>query len=288
MGERDRHPENTPGPWFVDRACIDCDASRQLAPDLFGRADSQAVVVRQPATDDEEHAAWLAALACPTRSIRTEPPQPRPRGLYPHELADGVAYCGHNSPDSFGANAFLVRRPAGNLLVDAPRYTSELVTAFEAAGGLDHVLLTHRDDVADAERYADVFGARVWIHAADHDAAPYATDVVDGDDPVTVQPNVIAHPVPGHTRGSMAFVVDDRFLFSGDSLFWHRRKQDLAIHRAYTWYSLGTQLDSLERLAHTARFAWVLAGHGDRHETTHDDMHRRLLALVARERARLG
>lgn len=284
--ERDRHPDNAPGPWFIDRACIDCDAPLQLAPELFRRTDGQMVVARQPADPDEERRAWLAALACPTRSIRTDPPRSRPTGLYPLELADGVTYCGHNSPDSFGANAFFVRRADGNLLVDAPRYTPELVTAFDAAGGISHILLTHRDDVADADRYADRFGSRVWIHAADRDAAPYATDVVDGLEPVAVQPGLTIHPIPGHTRGSVAFVLDDRFLFSGDSLYWSRRRQDLAIHRRLTWYSLEAQLDSLERLADTVCFSWVLAGHGDRHETTTDDMHRRLVELVDRERAR--
>lgn len=280
------HPDNAPGRWFVDMRCIDCDASRQVAPGLFDHHDGQSVVARQPENEDEEQRMWLAALACPTRSIRTDPPESRPRGLYPDELADGVFYCGHNSPASYGANSFFVRRPEGNLLIDSPRYTRELTAAFEEAGGIEHVLLTHRDDVADADQYAEHFGARVWIHAADRGAAPYATDVVDGDDPVEVQDGLEIVPIPGHTRGSVAFVLEDRFLFSGDSLYWGRRRQDLAVHRAFTWYSLDVQLDSLERLAHTAGFSYVLAGHGDRYETTVTDMHDRLLALVARERAR--
>ena len=44
---RQRHPQNVPGPWFVDRTCIDCDVSRQCAPWMFGAADGQAIVVRQ-------------------------------------------------------------------------------------------------------------------------------------------------------------------------------------------------------------------------------------------------
>jgi glyoxylase-like metal-dependent hydrolase (beta-lactamase superfamily II) len=283
--ERDRHPDNAPGPWFIDRACIDCDAPLQVAPELFRRSAGQMVVARQPEGPDEERSAWLAALACPTRSIRVDPPRPRPRGLYPLELDDGVFYCGHNSPDSFGANAFFVRRPDDNALVDAPRFTPELVSAFRDAGGLDHILLTHRDDVADADRYADEFGARVWIHEDDADAAPYATDVVTGFGQITVWPGLTIHPIPGHTEGHVACALEDRFLFSGDSLYWSRRHEDLAIHRRLTWYSLDVQLDSLERLAEDVAFSWVLAGHGDRHETTVDDMHRRLVALVRRERA---
>lgn len=284
--DTDRHPDNADGPWFVDRRCIDCDASRQVAPELFARRDRQTVVARQPADAGEERSMWRAAIACPTASIRRDPPASRPRDLYPWEFADGVHYCGWNARESFGANSFLAVRDAGTVMVDAPRWSPPLVERIAAMGGLDHILLTHRDDVAAADRYAERFGARVWIHAADADAAPYATDVVDGADDVEVQPGLTIVPCPGHTRGSVVFLLDDRFLFTGDSLFWHRRRGDLAIHRAFTWYSLEAQLDSLEHIADRHRFSAVLAGHGDRHETTTDDMHRRLVELVRRERSR--
>lgn len=278
----DRHPDNTLGPWFVDRRCIDCDAVRQVAPALFGREDGQAVVVRQPRSTAEELAMVRAALACPTRSVRRDPPRSFPDDAYPQHLADGVSYVGYNSPDSFGANAFLVERPHGNVLIDSPRYVTPLVRAFEQRGGLAHVLLTHRDDVADAQRYAERFGARVWIHLEDADAAPFASDIVEGDADVVVQPGLRLLPSPGHTEGSVCFLLDDRFLFTGDSLYWHRTRRDLAVHLRQTWYSLEVQLESLRRLGQEQRFSYVLAGHGDRFETTVDDMRRRLLALVDR------
>ncbi len=134
-GTADRHPANAPGEWFVDQRCIDCGVSRQLAPELFGRADGQVVVTTQPQTPGEERDAWLAAVACPVRSIRTDPPRPRPRGLYPLELADDVHYCGHTSPDSFGADAYLALRPEGNVMVDAPRYTPSSSRPSRAAAG---------------------------------------------------------------------------------------------------------------------------------------------------------
>jgi glyoxylase-like metal-dependent hydrolase (beta-lactamase superfamily II) len=278
----DPHPDNVPGPWFVDERCIDCDVSRQLAPEVFGHVDGQSVVVRQPATPEEEERVWLAAIACPTRSIRTDPPRSRPRGLYPLELDADVHFCGHNSPDSFGASAYLAFRPAGNVMVDAPRFTPELVDAIAARGGLDHVLLTHRDDVADADRYAERFDARVWIHEADRGAAPYATDHLTGEDPTAVQPGLVAIPTPGHTRGHVMFLLDDRFLFTGDSLHWSRRRQDLAVFERLTWYSFEVQVASLARLAAAHRFSAVLPGHGIRQETTAADMHDRLTRLVAR------
>ncbi|MBW3664776.1 MAG: MBL fold metallo-hydrolase [Actinobacteria bacterium] len=272
------------GAWFVDTRCIDCDACRQLAPDLIARVDRTSVVTRQPTTPEEEDRMWLGALACPTRSIGTAPPRPEPRGIYPHHLEDGVHYCGFNSPDSFGANAFFVVRPEGNVLIDAPRWTRKLAEPFEEAGGIAHVLLTHRDDVADADRYAETFGARVWIHEHDASAAPFATDLLRGADPTEIRPDLVAIPVPGHTRGSVMFLLEDTHLFTGDSLYWGRSSQTLQYHRSATWYSHEVQADSLERLADEHRFEYVLAGHGDRARRPADEMHDRLADLVRRMR----
>jgi len=277
----ERHPENVEGAWFVDTTCIDCDAARQCAPTIFGVAeDGKAVVIRQPETAEELAGAARALLACPTGSIGAGGVKIDP-GVLPEELEDGVFYCGFNSRDSFGANSFFARRESGNLLVDAPRWTPHLVRSFEERGGIENVLLTHRDDVADAERYAEHFSARVWIHEEDADAAPFASDVMTGEEPVDISPGLIAIPVPGHTRGSVVFLLEKRFLFTGDSLHWSRVEEDLSAFPGVAWYSWEEQRRSLERLA-DYRFEWVLAGHGDRQRHPADEMRSRLIALTER------
>ena len=40
--------------------------------------------------------------------------------------------------------------------------------------------------MSHADRYADRFGARVWIHADDRDAADYATDLIYGTEPSAI------------------------------------------------------------------------------------------------------
>ncbi len=279
MARADRHPANVDGDFYVDTRCINCDASRQRAPALFGEQDGQSVVVRQPQTDDELEQMWLAALICPTNSIKADPPRKRPSGLYPLHLEGPVHLMGFNSPDSFGANSFLVERPDGNLLVDAPRWTRQLLEPVEALGGIAHVLLTHRDDVADADRYAEHFGAEVWIHELDREAAPYATRIMAGTDPIEICPGVRAVPVPGHTRGSVAFVVDDEYLFTGDSLFWSRRRQDLGVFVRQAWFSLEEQGRSLRRLGREHTFRWIFAGHGERTPAAFEDLPERIERL---------
>ncbi len=278
----DRHPGNTDGAWFVDTRCIDCGTCRELVPDLFGETGIQSVVVAQPHDPEGEHRAWLAAAACPTASIGRSPRATRPDHLFPLTVDGPVSDLGHTSEDSFGATSYLVERPDGNLMVDSPVFTRRLTGEIDDRGGIAHVLLTHRDDVADAHLWAERYGARVWIHRDDLRAAPYATDVIDGIVPLVVAPGVSVIPVPGHTRGSVAYLVDDRWLFTGDSLAWSYRQEDLVAFRGACWYSWSELTTSLGRLADLATFEWVLPGHGPRVHLPADEATRRLRALVAR------
>lgn len=256
------HPLDVAGEWFVDTRCIACAAARHWAPELIAADDEGlSYVARQPETPEEESAMWRAAVACPTRSIGHREIRRPPAPSFPHELTPGVYAMGNNSKDSFGAHSYLVPRSDGNLLVDSPRYLRALAEQVDDLGGIAHVLLTHRDDVADADRWAERYDARVWIHAADAGAAPYATDVVDGDEPVEISPGVALVPAPGHTRGSVVFHVDDRWLFTGDTLHWHPRREHLDVFPRQTWHSWEVLADSMDRLAEL-RVEWVFTGHG--------------------------
>jgi glyoxylase-like metal-dependent hydrolase (beta-lactamase superfamily II)/ferredoxin len=280
-----RHPGNADGAWYVDERCIDCGTCRDLAPATFSDLGPQSVVSCQPDGVEAEEGAWLATQACPTQSIGTLERRDRPGRLYPRRLLKGIYDLGYTSPTSFGASSYLVTRAEGGLMVDSPRFAPALVRGVEDLGGVAHVLLTHRDDVADAERWAEHFGARVWIHEHDRSAARFATDLVRGLDPVTVLPGVLCVPVPGHTRGSVVWVVGE-VGFTGDSLAWSHDRGDLTAFRDACWHSWPAQLDSLERLAAATRFSWVLPGHGARCHLPAEDLHARLLALVAHERHR--
>ncbi|HWG91403.1 MAG TPA: MBL fold metallo-hydrolase [Candidatus Thermoplasmatota archaeon] len=280
---RRRHPLDQGGEWFVDTTCTACDVAREVAPGLIAEdARGLSYFTRPPRTQEENLMAWRALLACPSASIGAPRGEKPPPEAYPWEVAPGAWYLGYNAASSYGANAYFVPRPEGNLMIDAPRWVPRVAEAMAERGGLAHILLTHQDDVADYEAYAAHFGARVWIHEADRRAAPYATDVFSG--PVEIQRGVRALPLPGHTRGSAVFLVDDTLLFTGDSLEWSRETQDLNAFEDFTWYSWEEQADSLERLAHKATFEYVLPGHGNRGHAPPEEMRRRLLALVARMR----
>jgi glyoxylase-like metal-dependent hydrolase (beta-lactamase superfamily II) len=281
-----RNPDSAPGDWFVDTACIDCGASRHVAPGLVVARRGKSVFARQPQNAEETLAAWRAVLVCPTASVRSETKQPRPQApIFPQPMTEGVWRCGFNARSSFGAHSYFVARPSGNLLVDSPRFATELVKWFDSAGGIADILLSHQDDVADADKYAARFGARVWIHRDDRSAAPYASDLLEGEAAHTIAPGLIAIPVPGHTRGSVVYLLEDRILFTGDSLAWSMRDQDLVAFRDVCWYSWEAQTASLARLV-DYRFEWVLPGHGWPTHLPADEMSARLRGLVTRMRKR--
>lgn len=285
MADRNKRLDsNVAGNFFVDATCINCDTCRQLAPSSFEEIGDYSAVSRQPQDDQQTHQAYQALLACPVGSIGTEDSDKSQLRAamtsFPLHLEQGVSYCGFNSEKSFGANSFFIEHPDGNWLIDCPRYIKHLVEVFEQRGGIAHIFLTHKDDVADADKYAAHFGAKRIIHRADVDATPSAERIIDGEDPVRVGPEFHIIPVPGHTAGSMALLYRERFLFTGDHLWWDPHTRSLEAPTRLIWRKW-TMIESIRKLL-DYRFEWVLAGHGNRVHLSSMDMRRHLLALVER------
>lgn len=279
-----RLAENVPGDFYVDDSCIDCDACRQIAPGVFRDHGDQSSVFRQPAADGEVLGALKALVACPTASIGTTRAYDARLGVeaFPDRVDANVYFCGFTSESSFGAWSYLVTRPdaeGGNVLVDSPRFTRPLVRRIERLGGVRTIFLTHRDDVADQDKFARHFKASRVMHADDNAARYGVEHVVEGSDAVRLGDFLII-PTPGHTRGHAVLLYRDKYLFTGDHLAWSPARQTLTAFRGACWYSWEVQTRSMERLL-DYRFDWVLPGHGRIHHDTPDRMHTHLEGCVA-------
>ncbi len=274
--------ENVDGPFFVDSTCIDCDTCRQLAPATFADQGGHSFVRSQPRNAAEEQAAFRALVACPTGSIGTSGKQGAARAVadFPLELAPGISYCGFNSPKSYGGNSYFVEHPDGNWLIDSPRFVEPLARRLGALGGIRYIFLTHRDDVADADKWAARFGATRFIHRLESASQPGAEQVIDGFAPVELAPGFLAIPTPGHTRGHCVLLYRDQFLFTGDHLSWDREQQRLHASRDYCWHSWRQQTESLVLLQRYS-FEWVLPGHGRRVRLPRDEMRRHMMRFTA-------
>lgn len=281
-----RVPENVPGDFFVDATCIDCDACRQIAPAVFGEAATTSFVHTQPSSSSERRQALQALLTCPTGSIGClgKEDLKEVRNDFPLLLEDPVFYCGYNSPKSFGGNSYFLRHSEGNWLIDSPKFVPPLVEKLEALGGVRHIFLTHRDDVADAERFARHFGSRRIIHREELPSQPGAEIVLDGEYAQQLAPEFVAIPTPGHTRGHCVLLFQEQFLFTGDHLDWDRETKHLSASHDYCWYSWVEQAESMARLA-DYRFEWVLPGHGQRVRLPAEEMRRQIQELSRSMRA---
>ncbi len=270
----DRLSHNADGDFFVDSSCIDCDTCRWMVPDTFVQREGQASVGRQPLTEEEKHRALLALLSCPTASIGTVETHDMTEALQglPDPIGSDVYHCGYHSEASFGAASYLVVREKGNILVDSPRFAKPLVRNIEQLGGVRYLFLTHRDDVADHEKFRAHFGCERILHRRDIGHGTRGMErQIDGDDPVAVDDEALVIPVPGHTPGSSCLLYRDQFLFTGDHLAWSARLQQIYAFRSACWYDWNELVDSTERLR-KFRFEWILPGHGRRCHFPADEM----------------
>jgi len=272
---------NAPGEFYVDSSCIDCDLCRQIAPDVFREEGDASVVRRQPGTPAETLRAEMALLTCPTASIGTVRKHDLTAALasFPERIEENVYFCGFASEASYGGSSYLIARPGGNVLVDSPRFTAPLVRRIEEMGGVRWMFLTHQDDVADHRKFRERFGCDRIMHAGDADFP--VERIIEGREPVRLDGDLVVVPTPGHTAGHQALLYRDRFLFTGDHLWWNPEAGRLSASRRYCWHSWSEQRRSMKLLLDLP-FEWVLPGHGARHHAPAAEMKERIGDLIAR------
>ncbi|KAH6809808.1 metallo-beta-lactamase family protein [Perilla frutescens var. frutescens] len=267
---RVRRPQNVDGDLFVDSTCIDCDTCRWMAPEIFNRQDGMSAVFKQPSCHEERMRALQALLSCPTNSIRTEQP-PRdilavhkmfPSPIDEHKI-QGVYHCGYHSEKSYGATSYLILRPEGNILIDSPRYTERLASNIKKMGGARLMFLTHKDDVADHDKWSKELGCARILHS--EDVCDSTADVemkLEGNGPWTLGSDVTLIHTPGHTKGFVCLLDKTRkVLFTGDHLLMD--EFGWSILDRYNWFSVSEQLKSVQKLLELD-FEWILPGHGRR------------------------
>ena len=119
----------------------------------------------------------------------------------------------------------LDRGPAGdaNVLLYAPG-TDDEFDAIDAAGGVAHQYLSHRDEAGPMlEVIAVRFGARLHASAAEaRDVGQFATPDVLFDRRHVDANGIEVVPTPGHSPGSTCFLVPGAagdYLFTGDTIY---------------------------------------------------------------------
>lgn len=279
-----RRSQNVNGDFYVDRTCIDCDTCRWMVPEVFHRAGEQSAVYHQPEDEKERLRSLQALLACPTSSIGTvEKPEDikDAQQSFPIPIEDDVYHCGYHSESSYAATSYFIQRPDGNVLVDSPRFAPPLVKRLEEMGGIRYMYLTHRDDVADHQKYAQHFGCDRILHEDDITRGTRDVEIqLTGFEPIELASDLLIIPVPGHSKGHTVLLHNHKFLFTGDHLAWDEELEQLVAFRDYCWYSWSEQVKSMHKLANYS-FEWVLPGHGRRYHADAKTMHQEMLKCLA-------
>lgn len=195
-------------------------------------------------------------------------------------IQESVYHCGYHSEKSFGAASYFIRRPEGNVLIDSPRFTPPLVKQLEALGGVRYLYLTHRDDVADHEKFQARFGCDRILHQDDITAGTQDIEIQLSDqEPFELAPDLQIIPVPGHTKGHTVLLYQNKFLFTGDHLAWSSTLDHLVGFHRFCWHSWPCQIESMKHLLDYP-FEWVLPGHGRRHHAEQQQMHQQLQTCI--------
>ncbi|WP_419888272.1 MBL fold metallo-hydrolase [Neobacillus niacini] len=110
-------------------------------------------------------------------------------------------------------------------IIDATRMTDNYLEFADRIGAkITHVFDTHlhADHISGGRTIAEKTGATYWLPPKDATEVTFAyQSLEDGNDVEIGKVKIHIHALysPGHTIGSTSFIVDEKFLLSGDILF---------------------------------------------------------------------
>ncbi len=124
-----------------------------------------------------------------------------------------------------GCLSYMVVSNGEAAIIDATRMTDVFIDFADSLGvQIKHVFDTHlhADHISGGRMIAEKTGAVYWLPPKDAEEVQFSYEpLVDGNDVKIGNTTINIHPLysPGHTIGSTSFVVDEKYLLSGDILF---------------------------------------------------------------------
>lgn len=136
----------------------------------------------------------------------------------------------------FDANNYLLmdKNTKEAVLIDCSEYKQEIIEDIYKLGAkVKYILLTHGhfDHILGVNKMTEALGVDAYIKNADIILAENINTMPMAEVPIINgriedwqefqlgEHKIKAIPTPGHTEGGMSFLVDNEFLFSGDTLF---------------------------------------------------------------------
>ena len=124
-----------------------------------------------------------------------------------------------------GCLSYMVVSNGEAAIIDATRMTDIYVDFAKNIGAnIKHVFDTHlhADHISGGRKIAELTGATYWLPPKDAGEVVFEySPLEDGNDVAIGHTKINIHPLysPGHTIGSTSFVIDEKYLLTGDILF---------------------------------------------------------------------
>ncbi|MCL7746651.1 MBL fold metallo-hydrolase [Halalkalibacter alkaliphilus] len=124
-----------------------------------------------------------------------------------------------------GCLSYMVVSNGEAAIIDATRMADVYVDfAKEIGANITHVFDTHlhADHISGGRKIAEATGATYWLPPKDAGEVVFEYAALEGGNDVQIGNstiNIHALYSPGHTIGSTSFVIDEKYLLSGDILF---------------------------------------------------------------------
>lgn len=270
-----KRTQNVDGNFYVDESCINCGTCYWVAPKIFKLDGTMSSVKYQPVKKSEATKAYQALYSCPTNSIGVEVLDSLGKKIakeFPYVLDDNIYHTGFHAEESFGASSYFIKSGLNNILIDSPRYNKALITRMLLLGGLEYQLITHKDNVGETDLFWKKFKTNRMIHQDDitDDTLLYES-YFHGEDEARVTDDMIAIPVPGHTKGSVCYLYKNKYLFTGDHLSFSQEMNQLFAFKRACWYDFNEQIKSMKKLL-DYNFEWVLPSHGFPYHASVEEM----------------
>ncbi|WP_018131612.1 MBL fold metallo-hydrolase [Effusibacillus pohliae] len=124
-----------------------------------------------------------------------------------------------------GCLSYMVISEGQAMVVDPNRHVEEYTRLAEQENvRIVHVMDTHlhADHISGGRELADKTGATYYISSSEMQGSDVPFEPLEKHNEINfgaVHVKVLAIPTPGHTPGSVSFLVNDKYLLSGDTIF---------------------------------------------------------------------
>ncbi len=161
-----------------------------------------------------------------------------------------VLYSFPPNKDTLGGIAYFLRGKEENVLVDCPKWNEHHLSFLEQQGGVDWLVLTHRDGISNVKKIKEALNCQVLIQEQEAYLIPEVS-VIPFDQNYIFSAELEMIWTPGYSPGSACLYYSPLggILFSGRHLLPNTNGQ-LALLKTAKTFHYPRQLRSLVRLIH--------------------------------------